>query len=84
MEAFTEPGAGFRAGKKQGRRRSMPPTALPAPDIEIGSRHPVKYRLPRESTGKCDPFHNRGKKVAANLSVRRFGAIQLAVPSAAI
>jgi hypothetical protein len=27
--------------KKQGRRRSMPSTTLPAPDIEIGSRHPV-------------------------------------------
>jgi hypothetical protein len=25
-----------RSRKKQGRRRSMPPTTLPAPDIEIG------------------------------------------------
>jgi hypothetical protein len=29
------------AKKEQGRRRSMPSTTLPAPDIEIGSRHPV-------------------------------------------
>jgi hypothetical protein len=29
------------AQKEQGRRRSMPSTTLPAPDIEIGSRHPV-------------------------------------------
>jgi hypothetical protein len=83
MEAFTG-GGGFGRGKKQGRRRSMPPTALPAPDIEIGSRHPVNHRLPRESTGKCDPFHNRGKKVPTNPSAGRFGAIRLAVPSAAI
>jgi hypothetical protein len=32
---------GFGRPKKQGRRRSMPSTTLPAPDIEIGSRHPV-------------------------------------------
>ena len=55
-------GAGFGLVKKQGRRRSMPPTALPAPDIEIGLRHPVNSLLPRERTGKCDPFHSRRKK----------------------
>jgi hypothetical protein len=52
------------ATKKQGRRRSIPPTTLPAPDIEIGSRHPVNYTLPRLRAGKCDPFHNRREKVA--------------------
>jgi hypothetical protein len=31
----------IRPSKKQGRRRSMTPTTLPAPDIEIGSRRPV-------------------------------------------
>src|ERR1700692_4962277 len=51
--------------KKQGRRRSITPTALPAPDIKIGSRRPVKYILPRFFTGKCDPVHKRRKKVAA-------------------
>jgi hypothetical protein len=35
------------ATKKQGRRRSIPPTTLPAPDIEIGSRHPVNSTLRR-------------------------------------
>jgi hypothetical protein len=50
--------------KKQGHRRSIPPTTLPAPDIEIGSRHPVNYTLPRLRSGKCDPFHNRREKVA--------------------
>jgi len=38
-------------------------TALPAPDIEIGSRHPVNLTLPREFTGACDPFHIRRKKM---------------------
>lgn len=45
--------------KKQGRRRSITPTALPAPDIEIGLRHPVNCMMPRNITGKCDPVHNR-------------------------
>src|ERR1700731_681675 len=67
MEALREPGPGFGTGKKQGRGPSMPPPALPAPafptpDIETGLRQPVNYRLPRESTGKCDPFHIRRKK----------------------
>jgi hypothetical protein len=82
MEALSEPGRGFGRDKKQGRQRSMPPTALPAPDIEIGLRHPVNHRLPRECSGKCDPFHSRRKKVAANVSLRRFGGIQSVVPQA--
>ena len=57
----------------------MPPTALPAPDIEIGLRHPVNYILARQFTDECDPFHNRRKKVPANLSLRCFGGIQSAV-----
>jgi hypothetical protein len=48
--------------KKQGRQRSMPPTTLPSPDIEIGSRHPVNYMLPRNRMGVCEPVHNRMKK----------------------
>src|SRR5450756_3046190 len=55
----------FGREKEQGRRRSIPPTALPAPDIEIGLRHPVNCTLPRESTAVCDPVHNRHNKVAA-------------------
>jgi hypothetical protein len=35
-----------RFGKKQGRRRSITPTALPAPDIEIGFRPPVSTSCP--------------------------------------
>jgi hypothetical protein len=49
-------------GKKQGRRRSMPPTTLPAPDIEIGLRHPVNCILQRKNTGACDPVHIPRKK----------------------
>src|SRR3982074_2133723 len=55
----------WRTVKEQGRRRSIPPTALPAPDIEIGLRHPVNCTMPRETAGVCDPVHNRHKKVAA-------------------
>jgi hypothetical protein len=36
----------------------------------------VNYILRREHTSKCDPFHNRRKKTAANLSLRRFGGIR--------
>src|ERR1700675_152009 len=43
---------GSEREKEQGRRRSIPPTALPAPDIKIGLRHPVNYRLPRERRDK--------------------------------
>src|SRR5689334_1396109 len=44
-------------GKKQGRRRSIPSTTLPAPDIEIGSRHPVNCSMQRIRTGKCEADH---------------------------
>jgi hypothetical protein len=57
---------GFGTGgpaKKQGRRRSITPTALPAPDIKIGSRRPVNCILTRFFTGKCDPVHKRRNKV---------------------
>jgi hypothetical protein len=47
----------MQRGIKQGRRRSMPPTTLPAPEIEIGSRLPVNYILPRFGGGKCEPVH---------------------------
>jgi hypothetical protein len=49
--------------KKQGRRRSITSTALPAPDIEIGLRHPVNCMMPRNATGICDPVHIRREKV---------------------
>ena len=54
------------AVKKQGRRRSITPTTLPAPDIEIGLRHPVNYTLAQLRVRKCEPFHNRHKEVAAS------------------
>jgi hypothetical protein len=41
----------------------MTPTALPAPDIEIGLRHPVNCMLPRIMTGICDPVHNEREKL---------------------
>jgi hypothetical protein len=53
--------------KKQGRRRSITPTALPAPDIEIGLRHPVNCMMPGNITGICDPVHNRREKVLTAL-----------------
>src|SRR5260370_14771822 len=41
-------GRGYRrARKEQGRRRSIPLTALPAPDIKIRSRRPLKSTLRR-------------------------------------
>src|SRR6185295_1217059 len=49
--------------KKQGRRRSIPSTTLPAPDIKIGSRHPVNFRMPGILTGMCEPVHKGGKKL---------------------
>jgi hypothetical protein len=49
--------------KKQGRRRNIPSTTLPAPDIEIGSRHPVNYRMTGILTGICEPVHKCGKKL---------------------
>ena len=50
-----------RARKEQGRRRSIPLTALPAPDIKIGSRRPVVCIVPRDFAAICDPFHIRKK-----------------------
>src|SRR5215213_1493579 len=47
--------------KKQGRRRNIPSTTLPAPDIEIGSRHPVNFRMPGIPAGMCEPVHKGGK-----------------------
>ena len=38
--------AGKSPAKEQGRRRSITLTALPAPDIEIGLRHPVNAQCP--------------------------------------
>src|SRR3977135_2289528 len=46
-----------RGDKKQGRRRNIPSTTLPAPDIEIGSRHPVNCSMPRIRTGICEADH---------------------------
>jgi hypothetical protein len=53
----------WRARKEQGRRRSIPLTALPAPDIKIGSRRPVVCIVPRDFAAICDPFHIRKKKL---------------------
>jgi hypothetical protein len=39
------------AGKEQGRQRSIPQTALPAPDIEIGLRRPVDAIMRRFMSG---------------------------------
>jgi hypothetical protein len=36
---------------------------LPAPDIEIGSRHPVNFRMPGIPAGMCEPVHKGGKKL---------------------
>src|SRR5882672_6831724 len=61
--------SGKSATKKQGRRRSITPSGLASPDIEIGSRRPVNCTLTQKFTDRCDPFHNRHKKV----SVSAFG-----------
>jgi hypothetical protein len=42
----------------------MPPTTLPAPDIEIGSRHPVNNTLPWIRAGKCEAVHTWYEKMA--------------------
>ena len=57
--------------KEQGRRRSITLTALPAPDIEIGLRHPVNCTMPRVCTDICDPVHNQRKKVPTALFLGR-------------
>jgi hypothetical protein len=49
--------------KNKAVRRSITPTALPAPDIEIGLRRPVEATMPRILAGKCDPVHSRQKKL---------------------
>jgi hypothetical protein len=49
--------------KKQGRRRSIPSTTLPAPDIEIGSRHPVNFSMTANPACMCEPVHKGGKKL---------------------
>jgi hypothetical protein len=36
---------------------------LPAPDIEIGSRHPVNYRMTGIFAVMCEPVHKGGKKL---------------------
>ena len=62
-------------------RKTRPPAeydacaALPCPDIEIGLRRPVNYRVHGRGASQCDPFHNRHKKVAAG-SLRRRGTAQ--------
>jgi hemolysin activation/secretion protein len=55
--------AAVKEAKKQGRRRNIPSTTLPAPDIEIGSRHPVNFRMPGILAGMCEPVHKGGKKL---------------------
>jgi hypothetical protein len=40
----------------------MTQAALPAPDIEIGSRRPVNYILPGNFAGECDPLHKGREK----------------------
>jgi hypothetical protein len=54
-------------GKEQGRRRSIPPTALPAPDIEIGLRRPVDRTMLRNLTAICELVHNRQKNCGQSL-----------------
>jgi hypothetical protein len=54
---------------------------LPAPDIEIGLRHPVNYTLPRYCAGNCDPFHNRQKnagRAGARGCIQSTGFIKMA------
>src|SRR3981081_894942 len=63
--ALVQAAGGSGGRKEQGRRRSIPSTALPAPDIEIGLRHPVNCTMARESSDICDPIHNQCEKVQA-------------------
>ena len=57
-----------RGIKEQGRRRSIPSTALPAPEIKIGSRLPVNYSMPRNRTGICEPVHKVLKKILGEVA----------------
>ncbi|WP_156434731.1 hypothetical protein [Bradyrhizobium lablabi] len=68
--------------KEQGRRRSIPSTTLPAPDIEIGSRHPVNFRMPGIHPVMCEPVHKVEKSCGNacrnlwKISHRKAGAIR--------
>src|SRR3954447_24479711 len=57
--------------KEQGRWRSIPPTTLPAPDIEIGLRPSGGCSLARLERIRCDLSHNGGKKVHGFVSQTR-------------
>jgi hypothetical protein len=41
----------------------MPSTTLPAPEIEIGFRLPVYRIITRIRPDKCEPVHNRKRKL---------------------
>jgi len=45
----------------------MAQAALPAPDIEIGSRRPVNFILPGIFAGECDPLHKGREKFPGRL-----------------
>ena len=47
----------------QGRQRNIPLAALPAPEIEIGSRLPATRKLPRIRTLECEAVHKEPKKM---------------------
>jgi hypothetical protein len=53
---------------------------LPAPDIEIGSRHPVNYRMPGIPAVKCEPVHKGGKKLRQGVLERWKISRRLAAP----
>ena len=61
---------GEQAGKKQGRRRSIPTTTLPAPEIKIGSRLPVNAACTGFVPGNVSQFTNRAKNAAEGLGNR--------------
>jgi hypothetical protein len=61
--------------KEQGRRRSIPPTTLPAPDIEIGLRPSGGCSLARVERIRCDQSHNAGKKVHGVVSQMRLRVV---------
>jgi hypothetical protein len=63
--------------KKQGRRRSMPSTTLPAPEIEIGSRLPVAFTLPRICSVKCDPVHKLNTKIYDSDTTAAGGSVSI-------
>ena len=61
-----------RSRKEQGRRRSITPTALPAPDIEIGLRRPVSTACPGMS---------RANGMQITLAAKKPGAQKVAASS---